>query len=197
MSQWLHYHIGGVPQNDYSITKGGYAQMITILHRGEGSLGTPKSDYVICAGPLMTLEVQGEHRHSVLLQDWKCNIFWLLSFAELSAISHYIGSECFCAGNRVKFYDNVAFIIEYEIGHSSHNQQLLRWNSRSHTFSYCLSFCPSSAWVREETGYKKRQTRSSTIVNGGRMAEKVMGLVQQNLQRLKIARWLTIQPALE
>ena len=27
--------------------------MITILHRGEGSLGTPKSDYVICARPLM------------------------------------------------------------------------------------------------------------------------------------------------
>ena len=31
--------------------RGGYAQMITILHRGEGSLGTPKSDYVICAQP--------------------------------------------------------------------------------------------------------------------------------------------------
>ena len=29
------------------------------------------------------------------------------------------------AGNRVKFYDNIAFRIEYEIGHSSHNQQLL------------------------------------------------------------------------
>ena len=27
--------------------------MITILHRGEGSLGTPKSDYVICAQPLI------------------------------------------------------------------------------------------------------------------------------------------------
>ena len=26
--------------------------MITILHRGGGSLGTPKSDYVICARPL-------------------------------------------------------------------------------------------------------------------------------------------------
>ena len=26
--------------------------MITILHRGEGFLGTPKSDYVICARPL-------------------------------------------------------------------------------------------------------------------------------------------------
>ena len=32
--------------------RGGYAQMITILHRGGGSLGTPKSDYVICARPL-------------------------------------------------------------------------------------------------------------------------------------------------
>ena len=26
--------------------------MITILHRGGGSLGTPESDYVICARPL-------------------------------------------------------------------------------------------------------------------------------------------------
>ena len=32
--------------------RGGYAQMITILHRGGG---TPKSDYVICARPLMGL----------------------------------------------------------------------------------------------------------------------------------------------
>ena len=31
--------------------RGGYAQMITILHGG-GALGTPKSDYVICARPL-------------------------------------------------------------------------------------------------------------------------------------------------
>ena len=41
MAKWLQYYIGG-----------GYAQMITILHRG-GSLGTPKSDYVICARPLI------------------------------------------------------------------------------------------------------------------------------------------------
>ena len=33
--------------------RGGYAQMITILHRGGGFLGTPKSDYVICARPLI------------------------------------------------------------------------------------------------------------------------------------------------
>ena len=31
--------------------RGGYAQMITTLHGGGGSLGTPKSDYVICARP--------------------------------------------------------------------------------------------------------------------------------------------------
>ena len=36
--------------------RGGYAQMITILHRGGGSLGTPKSDYVICARPLIQKE---------------------------------------------------------------------------------------------------------------------------------------------
>ena len=29
--------------------------MITILHRGGGSPGTPKSDYVICARPLMLM----------------------------------------------------------------------------------------------------------------------------------------------
>ena len=29
--------------------------MITILHRGGGSLGTPKSDYVICARPLLCI----------------------------------------------------------------------------------------------------------------------------------------------
>ena len=44
----------GVRPNDYGIAQGrggGYAQMITILLRGY--LGTPKSDYVICARPLM------------------------------------------------------------------------------------------------------------------------------------------------
>ena len=37
--------------------RGGYAQMITILHGG-GSLGTPKSDYVICARPLTPIPIQ-------------------------------------------------------------------------------------------------------------------------------------------
>ena len=39
--------------------RGGYAQMITILHRGGGSLGTPKSDYVICARPLKCIAMSG------------------------------------------------------------------------------------------------------------------------------------------
>ena len=38
--------------------RGGYAQMITILHGGE-SLGTPKSDYVICARPLRIVFCNG------------------------------------------------------------------------------------------------------------------------------------------
>ena len=38
--------------------RGGYAQMITILHRGEGgSLGSPQSDYVICARPLRVINI--------------------------------------------------------------------------------------------------------------------------------------------
>ena len=37
--------------------RGGYAQMITILHGG-GSLGTPKSDYVICARPLKKMMME-------------------------------------------------------------------------------------------------------------------------------------------
>ena len=36
--------------------RGGYAQMITILHGG-GSLRTPKSDYVICARPLSDIKI--------------------------------------------------------------------------------------------------------------------------------------------
>ena len=39
-AKWLQYYIGGVCPNDYNITRG-------------RSLGTPKSDYVICARPLV------------------------------------------------------------------------------------------------------------------------------------------------
>ena len=45
-------HRGGYGEMITVLHRGGYAQMITILHRGGGSLGTPKSDYVICARPL-------------------------------------------------------------------------------------------------------------------------------------------------
>ena len=44
-------HKKGYGQMITVLHRGGYAQMITILHGG-GSLGTPKSDYVICARPL-------------------------------------------------------------------------------------------------------------------------------------------------
>ena len=44
--------------------RGGYAQMITILHGG-GSLGTPKSDYVICARPLSC------HELSKVVKSWQ------------------------------------------------------------------------------------------------------------------------------
>ena len=49
-------HRGGYGQMITVLHRGGYAQMITILHRGEGSLGTPKSDYVICARPLRSMK---------------------------------------------------------------------------------------------------------------------------------------------
>ena len=64
--QLVKKHFWGVCQNYYNFTEGGYGEMITVLHRGGyaqmitilhrggggGSLGTPKSDYVICARPL-------------------------------------------------------------------------------------------------------------------------------------------------
>ena len=42
MSKLLQLYIGGVRRNDYSITWGGYAQMITILHRGGGVSRDPR-----------------------------------------------------------------------------------------------------------------------------------------------------------
>ena len=46
---------------------GGYAQMITISHGGGGSLGTHKSDYVICARPLINNTVSGHFRLLILV----------------------------------------------------------------------------------------------------------------------------------
>ena len=48
-------HRGGYGQMITVLHRGGDAQMITILHRGGVSLGTPKSDYVICARPHIIL----------------------------------------------------------------------------------------------------------------------------------------------
>ena len=52
MSKLLQLYIGGYGEMITVLHRGGYAQMITLLHGGGGSLGPPKSDYVICARPL-------------------------------------------------------------------------------------------------------------------------------------------------
>ena len=56
MSKLLQLYIGGYGEMITVLHRGGYAQMITILHGG-GSLGTPKSDYVICARPLASISL--------------------------------------------------------------------------------------------------------------------------------------------
>ena len=56
MSKLLQLYMGGYGEMITVLHRGGYAQMITILHRG-GSLGTPESDYVICARPLMIMNM--------------------------------------------------------------------------------------------------------------------------------------------
>ena len=53
--------------------RGGYAQMITILHGG-GSLGTPKSDYVICARPLIKKQKKSIFRDRRPLAGGKSNL---------------------------------------------------------------------------------------------------------------------------
>ena len=69
--------------------RGGYAQMITILHRGEGSLGTPKSDYVICARPPRRMSLFWNSVFSVewwnTLVDWHrlCTCDDLINFSRL------------------------------------------------------------------------------------------------------------------
>ena len=51
MSKWLQLYLGG------------YGQMITVLNsRGGGSLGTPKSEYVICARPLSCHQIRAQLR---------------------------------------------------------------------------------------------------------------------------------------
>ena len=63
--------------------RGGYAQMITILHGGQGSLGTPKSDYIICARPLINLNHRVEqHAFSAAVRVlWRIFCF-ILQFCD-------------------------------------------------------------------------------------------------------------------
>ena len=56
MSKLLQLYRGGVRRNDYSITQGGVCPNDYNITWG-GSLGTPKSDYVICARPLTGLYI--------------------------------------------------------------------------------------------------------------------------------------------
>ena len=51
--QLVKNHFWGLSQNHCNSTEGGYGEMITVLHGVGGSLATPKSDYVICARPLI------------------------------------------------------------------------------------------------------------------------------------------------
>ena len=75
MSKLLQLYIGGYGEMITVLQRGGYAQMITILHRGGGSLGTPKSDYVICARPLTLVQVKDLYNsYSGWVVPW-CSFF--------------------------------------------------------------------------------------------------------------------------
>ena len=70
VSIWLYLYIGWVWPNDYSITW------------GEGSLGTPKNDYVICARPLrrIHLDFKESHIHLLKIESEKMSRnFWNIS----------------------------------------------------------------------------------------------------------------------
>ena len=65
-------HKKGYGQMITVLHRGGYAQMITILHGG-GSLGTPKSDYVICARPLIGYELK-DKLLNVVAPSWSVDV---------------------------------------------------------------------------------------------------------------------------
>ena len=101
MSKLLQLYRGGVRRNDYSIAWGGYAQMITILHGG-GSLGTPKSDYVICARPLKTkfprqqkssnqFMIEYNKRHQGVFKSMK---FSMISYIEQIVMGQSVAQVC-------------------------------------------------------------------------------------------------------
>ena len=77
--------------------RGGYAQMITILHGGGGSLGTPKIDYVICARPLS--------RHRSICTD--CKWRWLYEQIMIGTATVWTDNDKNCSANDVVMFGGV------------------------------------------------------------------------------------------
>ena len=75
---------GGYGEMITVLHRGGYAQMITILHRGGGSLGTPKSDYVICARPLKRISIEVWWEQTLTLQRMVAKTWQWIEFQEES-----------------------------------------------------------------------------------------------------------------
>ena len=63
--------------------------MITILYRGEGSLRTPKSDYVICARPLIMITIL--MRKSMII---KHSNTWKSEASDKKSEHHHVGEDC-------------------------------------------------------------------------------------------------------
>ena len=55
MSKWLQLYIGGYNQVITVLHSGGMPKWLQYYIGGQGSLGTPKSDYLICARPLKSI----------------------------------------------------------------------------------------------------------------------------------------------
>ena len=60
--------------------------MITISHRGGGSLGTPKSDYVICARPLVL-------KFGFFVVDRGCSILYRAQIGKIEMFSSLNGKR--------------------------------------------------------------------------------------------------------
>ena len=69
--------------------------MITILHRGGGSLGSPKSDYVICARPLIKNLPQDQRTVAQLIKKRTNSLFFLRFYDfQRSHLNTYICDIC-------------------------------------------------------------------------------------------------------
>ena len=65
-------------------------------------------------------------------------------------------------------FNNIYIRAEYETGHFCQSQQLLRWNNRSHTFSYSSSLWVASVLVLQKRGPTRRHMWPNTTIRGGR-----------------------------